>query len=164
MPWNTPVTWTPNTVLGATQLNAQLRDNMNFVLNGKAMSYLVYNYGGSTTTSLTFVDVDATNLKVTGNLTSGRALVFASFVGLTTLSGGGGYFDVIVDNTTRAGGVNGLAWIPYANLPARPITMVAYFSGLSVGSHTFKMQYRLQSAGNAVGVDSCPVVMMLMEL
>jgi len=93
------------------------------------------------TSSVTFVDADATNLIVTHTTVTGRVLItvmfFATGVNATTTI----YrFNIIVDSTTQLGDATfGLASVITANKSIVPITIV---TTLTPGSHTFKLQYR----------------------
>jgi hypothetical protein len=104
---------------------------------------------GYSTTSTTFVDVDATNL--IGNITTTGT---SSLLAWCTFSGAQGatgimYSDLILDSTTRAntatttnGQVSSTTAFMY------PTTVLGYWSGLSAAAHSVKLQYRC-TAGTA---------------
>jgi hypothetical protein len=115
--------------------------------------------GNYTTTSSTFVDVDATNFALT--ITTGAHRVMLVFTG----SGGNTSadyieLDVTVDGT-RQGGTGGLVIMEcqdslvFKNLSFTYITDV-----LTAASHTFKLQYRVNSSGTATiqGGSSSPTM------
>jgi hypothetical protein len=149
--WTTPTTWNPGQVVSATDLNTHLRDNLNYLVSGFPMSMVVRNNAGNyTTTSTTFVDVDATNLIITITLQSGRAIIYAQCMCLGDAAAGDGMeIDIIVDSTTRAGNAtHGLFRV--ARTLRSHAAVFAVFTGLSVNaSHTFKLQFRTVGAGTA---------------
>lgn len=148
MAWTTPVTWTTNQLVTAADLNAQVRDNLNYLFNGRPkFSILRDNNANYTTTSLTFVDVDGTNLKGTLALSGGAVLLGfnCAMVGLNIR----GYFDFAVDGT-RVGtaGTNGLMRQTEGNGGGDGgVSLVALVTGLSAGSHTFTIQWRAHISG-----------------
>ncbi|MEP7285401.1 MAG: hypothetical protein ABI947_06505 [Chloroflexota bacterium] len=169
MPWNTPITFTPGQVVSATDLNNNVRDNANYLLSGRALAKVVRtgarNYS---TTGFTFVDVDATNLILNLTVNSGRVLCIAT--GAWYNAAGTVidlYMDWILDSVTRAGGAQGSLRVQTTttNFPFQPFICVAQFSGLSVGSHTFKLQFAA-SAGNTVSIAnaSYPIVLHAFEI
>lgn len=95
-----------------------------------------------TTTSGTFADIDAANLIITLFLTKPTVELFATFTLSDSLAAGGCMFDFILDSTTRLGGASGSVRVleTVANEQTN-IAMLGRFTGLSLGSHTFKLQY-----------------------
>lgn len=158
MAWTPPTTWVAGVTVGATDLNSNIRDNMNFVFNGKAAQVVRFlsNYA---TTGTSFADIDATNLIITKTITTGRALV--AFIGcgadMNAVPGATtdwGAFDIIVDSTTRAGDAtygtliwNSAGGSGYGG--PQPV-VIALFTGLSAASHTFKPQWKTNNAANAI--------------
>lgn len=154
MAWTTPATWTTNQLVSASDLNAQIRDNMSFLFNGQSVSSVVRN-GTYSTTSNSFVDVDAVNLILTLTVTTGRVLIVA--YGQAACSNTASAYtdvDIILDSLTRAGNTTGLFNIPPNT--TLPFVAGALFTGLSAGSHTFKLQYRNRVAGGTsyLGLDA----------
>jgi len=150
MPWTTPATWTAGQVIGATDLNTQLRDNLSYLCVERPNAYLIRTGTSDYSTTLaTFSDMDAANLILTvANVQSGRLLVLVSLMGAAdNTAASAAEFDVILDSTTRAGGTHGLIRVPQNN--QRAVVLVARFTGVSVGSHTVKLQYRNATAGAA---------------
>jgi len=141
MPWTIPATFSPGQVVAASDLNSQLRDNELYLLAGRPMGYVMrQGVADYTTTSTTFVDVDATNLILTLALNGSRVLVVATGT-MEAAVAQDMYFDWIVDSTTRAGGSNGVSQSNNNN-QRQTFTALGFFSGLSAGVHTFKLQYR----------------------
>lgn len=149
MAWTTP----PDFVQGGVPTEAQmdiLSADLSYLLN-YPQAYVVRDNGANyTTTSTTFVDVDASNLILTMSLSGGRAIVMATFHAFPPATGNGSEYDLIVDSTTRAGdATHGLARQPQSG-STQLITLLGYWSGLSIGSHTFKLQYRSITSGTTI--------------
>ncbi len=141
MGWTTPITWTVSQIVGASDLNSQVRDNLTYLLSGRAKTVIVRDNAASYgVTSTTFVDVDPTNLSIT--LTPQSGIVEIGF------AGAGGYsstsqvaFDVDIDGTRYANGFgDGITALLGAN---GPIGFTVTKTGLSIASHTFKLQWKV---------------------
>jgi len=158
MAWIAPPTFTSGQVVSASDLNQYIRDNTNYLFSGRALSALVQTAAGATTTSTTFVDVSSANLTVSITVNSGRAICFW-MADISISTGITVSFDWIVDSTTRSSGSgtggNGLLQFTNANAVASSITLIGIFTGLSVGSHTFRPQWRVGSGtGTLAAVQS----------
>lgn len=143
--WHTPQTWNTNDLVTATNLNEQLRDNMEWLKAKTSTNRYVDESSDYTTTSTSFVNVDGTNLSLSLTTVGGDVLIgFASAVNYSA-SGGLIYFDVEIDGT-RFGLNDGIVLI---NSPTANGTMNASFvvlkTGLSAASHTFKLQWKVNS-------------------
>jgi hypothetical protein len=152
MPWNTPRTWLPGEVVTASLLNAQLRDNLNQLLAGRPLAYVCRTGSADySTSSSSFVNVDATNLALTLTLNGSRALVVATALIAGSLNNSICYLDWIVDGSARAGGTNGLVQSALGTTGTvfQTATALAVFSGLAPGAHTFTLQYRGNGNGDA---------------
>lgn len=161
MPWNTPITWSPGQVVAASDLNGQIRDDLNYLLAARPNAYVVRSGTSDyTTTGTSFADVDAANLLLTLTLNGSRSLVIASALINASLSGGACYLDWIVDSTTRAGGTNGVAnnAVAGGGTQIHAVTAIGLFTGLSAGAHTFKLQYRGNGTGSANVLNNGPVI------
>src|SRR5689334_4136609 len=64
MPWTTPRTWVNNEPLTASDMNAHIRDNLNALKSPATDHYEANESSNYTTTSTTFVSIDATNLSL----------------------------------------------------------------------------------------------------
>lgn len=123
-------------------------DASNAVWAALASGRALLTAGGYTTTSTTFVDVDATNAIVT--ITTGARRCLIVFSGLVDNLTADAYtsFDVAID-TVRQGGSFGLVWVRENPASNRANPSFSYLSAaLSAGAHTFKLQWRV-SAGTA---------------
>jgi hypothetical protein len=164
--WTPPATWTLNQLVGASDMNTQVRDNLNYLLSGKGAASVVRTGSADYTTTLnTFSDVDNTNLKLTMTINSGRALVIASLtISSDNVAGHDAEIDIACDGT-RAGGTHGLGF-PWDSSNPSTQTIIGYFSGLSVGSHVFTLQARNANSGSTTNVfnDTIPIVMFGVEV
>jgi hypothetical protein len=143
MAWTTPITWTTNQLVAASDMNAQIRDNENYLFSGRPGSTIKYDAGASyTTTSTSFVDIDATNISITLTISSGRALVM--FMSVSDAQVQNGAFDISVDGTRiGSAGTNGISASFMTNaVDTSTTTIGVVVTGLSVGSHTFRPQWR----------------------
>ncbi len=168
MPWTQPITWTPAQVVAASDLNAQMRDNLLYLLASRPIA-AVNRVGAAdyTTASGSFVDVDASNLILTLTLNGSRALVVATALIVGTVAGGGCFLDWIVDGTTRAGGSAGLVGtaVPTSGLSIHAATAIGLFTGLAAGAHSFKLQYRGNGTGGAtVYNNGLPITLFGLEI
>jgi len=141
MAWVTPRTWVPEELVTANLLNTHLRDNLNALKNPPSAHYELNQGSDYTTTSGSFVDVDATNLALTITPSGGDVLVH--FHGAVENSGGSAiYFDVAVDGT-RIGGDDGIARVrASASLDMVEVSFTRLITGLSAAAHTFKLQWK----------------------
>jgi hypothetical protein len=134
MAWTTPATWVAGTVLEAADLNEQLRDNMIYVHAGKPATQLIVYGGDYTGSGSGWVDVDAANLSVTLSTTTGRVLV----VGAAAVSASSGH------NVGVGFSLDGVLWHiahGYGDLTPETVPINVLVLGLSVGSHTFRLQW-----------------------
>lgn len=168
MGWTTPVTWSNGSVPGATDLNAQIRDNLLFLFSGRALQKIAYEGSADkTTTSTSFVAVDTTNLRCTLTVTTGRVLVFGRGNWSNSTTTAQMYADFLMDGATRAGGTNnGLAQQETGSTGTGywPFSILGIFTGVSSGSHTFDLAWKV-SAGTATMLNNTePIVLIAMEI
>lgn len=142
MAWTTPRTWAVGEAITADLLNTHLRDNLSELKDPPSASYALDESSDYTTTSTSFVDVDATNLSFTINTTGGD--VMAHFHG--TVDGLGAYsyyFDIDVDGT-RIGLDDGIYETQHSSAAANGLSFTRLITGLAAGSHTFKLQWKVE--------------------
>lgn len=131
--------------------NSDITDEREFVDPPRAhAAYMCDETADYTTTSTVFVDIDSTNLKFT--LTTNGLDVLIGFYGIVKGFSGGApitYFDVAVDGN-RIGGDDGLVGDHVNNgaYVGQTFTFVYLLSGLSAGSHTFALQWKIDSASS----------------
>jgi len=77
MAWTAPKTWTVDGVLTAADMNTYVRDNLHYLLSPNKGVIIRNNNGDYSTTSTSWVDVDATNLSLTITTHGGPVLVIA---------------------------------------------------------------------------------------
>lgn len=145
MSWTTPKTWVNSEPLTADDLNTHLRDNLNALHAPPTASYQLNEAANYTTTSTTFVDVDATVGKLSLTITTTGGDVMIGFYGYAAATGNTGFFDVEMDGT-RIGGDDGLA-VFYISIATTSFVILK--TGVSAGSHTFKLQWKVASGGTA---------------
>jgi hypothetical protein len=151
MAWTTPETRAAGDILSAAKWNEQVRDNENYLFSGRPKFSIFRDNGADYSTSSTsFVDVDGTNLK--GVLTISGSAVLLGFNCVCASTGGGTTlapdFDFSIDGV-RAGaaGADGLARGASLTIYVYPnVGLVALVTGLSVGSHTFKIVWKANAA------------------
>jgi hypothetical protein len=145
MSWTQPKTWT-NEPLVAGDLNTHLRDNLEALKEPPTASYVLNESSDYSTTSTSFGNVDGTKLSLTITTSGGDVLI--GFYG--TFKPGNnaniGYLDVEMDGL-RIGGDDGLIAVERAATGATPnrlpISFVRLVTGLAAGSHTFKLQWKV---------------------
>lgn len=127
-----------------------IRGNIEYLLDPNKARVLRNNSGNYTTTSTAFVDVDATNLAVTLTTNGGPVLVIASGAARNTSSSDATCFDAAVDGTRIGADFDqGLVRVTGTNYGS--MAFAALVTGLSAGSHTFKLQWRVTAAtGNLI--------------
>ncbi len=126
--------------------------------------------GSYTTTSTTFVDVDATNLNLSINTDRHRVMIAVVAGG----NGGGGNLEIMLDvalDGTRLGGDNGLVLgQAYTAGATFPLGFTYITDSLSPGTHTFKLQWRLNTGttstlyGALTGTNATPLRFAVVEL
>ncbi len=144
--WTQPATWTVNQLVTADDLNEQLRDNLEFLKDPPSGAYMADESANYSTTSSTFVDVDATNFAL--SLTTAGGDVLVGFYGTMANAGVGGrtFFDVDVSTSGRIGGDDGLITVqnPDASSGDRVcvVSFVYLLTGLAAGTHEFSLQWK----------------------
>jgi hypothetical protein len=145
MTWTSPKTWATGDLLTAADMNTYLRDNTAALKAPPTKSYLLNESANYTTTSTSFVDVDATADKLSFTLDSkgGDIMIhfYAYIVGTGLV-----YFDVTLDGN-RVGGDDGLI-LGYQGYG--PITFTFLKTGVSSGSHTYKLQWKVNTGTGAL--------------
>lgn len=144
--WSAPRTWSVGELVTAALLNTHLRDNLEFLKTPPTGLYTLNQGGDYSITSTTFVDVDATNLALTITTAGGDVLIgfSGSFAQATSLAYI--YLDLLIDGV-RFMGDDGIIFHQAATANARfHMSFCVLKQGLAVGSHTFKLQWRV-SAG-----------------
>ena len=108
MAWIAPTTRTTGELITAAIWNVDVVDNLLALKSPPTDTYTLNEGANYTTTSVTFVDVDAVNLALTITTTGGAVLVH--FDAYMFGSGGRAYLDFVVDGVRHAGD-DGLAQV-----------------------------------------------------
>ena len=146
MAWTTPKTWSSEP-LTSIDLNTYVRDNQNHLKDrlDASASRVISGATALTTTATSFVDVDATKLSL--SLTTHGGDVLLGFTGTVRNNSGNSItsLNVAVDGTDYIAddGVIGIK-LPYSSDTNRnkPISFVLLITGLSAGSHSFKLRWK----------------------
>lgn len=122
--------------------------------------------GDYTTSSNTFVDVDATNLALTITTGARRVLVVLTASGYHTNTNDYIGLDVDLDGTRMIGGNFGLFIHAVVGSEPTNCSFSIVSDVLTAASHTFKLQYRRSSAGSTVlyGTGNAQLVFSVVEL
>jgi hypothetical protein len=148
--WSTPRTWVTGEALLASDLNAQVRDNVSF-LKEPPFSLRQMNEAADYVTSATsMVEVDGSNSELSLTISTGGGNVLVVFFGTFSHSAlyGRCQLDVEVDGV-MLGGDNGLiqSRSPIAGTSgAFSVSFAAVKTGLAPGSHTFKLMWATSGA------------------
>lgn len=143
--WTTPITWNVDQLVTNTDLNEQLRDNLDYLLNPNHARILRDNSGTYSLTNVTtFQDIDATNLSIDLETHGGPVWVHFQAVAYTTGTAIFGYFDFAVDGT-RVGSAFTLGLVTLNASDGnerRPTFVSILLAGLTAGAHTVRPQWR----------------------
>lgn len=146
MAWTTPKTWASEP-LTSIDLNTYIRDNQNYLksrIDSTAQQY-IRTSGNYTTTSSSLVDVDATNMALT--ITTSGKDVLVTLVGYISESNGN-QVDIAVD-VDGGTDVKTLVSVEGNAGENQNVSFGLIWSGLSAGSHTFKLQWARDGGGTA---------------
>lgn len=153
MAWTTPKTWTSEP-LTSLDLNTYMRDNQNYLRDrlDNSVDRILSTPTVMSTSSLEFVDVDATQLSLTLVTLGGDVLVgFTGSVQMTS-SNADTYFNLAVDGVDYVSD-DGImrAASPEASRYA-PISFVVLVTDLAAGSHTFKLRWKTSHSNNTTSM------------
>lgn len=145
MTYTTPTPVSAGDVLSASAYNTDVVDNITHLHAGKPASTIARNNTSDySTSSTTFADVDATNLSVTLTTSTGRVLV--AFAGTFYNSGGNTpdmSLDVDIDGSRMGAATDGIVTEKLiGNQEKQAVSFTLLKTGLSIGSHTFKLQWK----------------------
>ncbi len=154
--WTTPKTWSSEP-LTSLDLNTYVRDNQNHLKDrlDNSAGNIVNGAKFLTTTANEFVDVDADKLSLTLATHGGDVLVGFTGTVQSQHSNGATYFNVAVDDVNYVaddGILRDTAASSSGGNRHGPISFVMLVSGLSAGSHTFKLRWKT-SHNNSSKID-----------
>lgn len=142
MAWSVPKTWATGELVTANLLNTHLRDQLDALKTPPTAVYTLNESANYTTTSTSFVDVDAVNLALTITTSGGDVLV--TFCGTFSHGTAGNklLLDVDVDGVALFGD-EGLLDQGFDAIGRRNVVSFAVWrQGLAAGTHTFKLRWR----------------------
>lgn len=156
MSWTTPITWAIRDAITMAKLNSQLRDNLSYLFARPSSKVTILGTGTNlTTTSTTMVAVDDAQFTLTLTIATGEDVE----LWINGVTGGSAtninaIMDVIIDDTNfvSSGNTSDLAFgLWYTGHPASPLLTGLrgriLVSGLAAGTHTFKLRWKVSSAG-----------------
>lgn len=147
MAWTTPRTWTTGELVTASIMNTHVRDNLLYLAGGNRVIVEPAVGSNYTTTSTSFVDVDAAEwtADITLSNSATAVKVTAQFYGANNTNTNYQYFDIARDGTRIANSANGL-------IGARTDSGILYHTwlvtcvdeGITPGNtHTYTLQWRV---------------------
>lgn len=149
MAWTTPKTWAAEP-LTSSDLNTYLRDNQEALKYPPSANHEFSEASNYTTTSTTFVDVDATSGKFSHTITTNGGDVMVGFMGSFLHSSSGVltaiFLDINVDGSAVGSTTGFLVSTINASNVKKPMSFVYLITDLSAGSHTFKLQWKTGAA------------------
>jgi hypothetical protein len=149
--WTTPATWTTGQLVSASDLNTQVRDNLEYLKERTdtpaSAQYVLNETANYSTTSTAFVDVDATKLVFT-LVTRGNPVLVGFYGTVATAASAEApiYFDVMLDGV-RLGTDDGIVMCQRngsttGSMALDSVSFVHFIPTLVAGSHTFKLQWK----------------------
>jgi hypothetical protein len=148
MPYTTLATVSAGETIASATWGNIVKQDIEYFLARPNNSILRDNAASYSTTSTSFVDVDATNLKHTISLASTKVLIGLS-AAATIDALGWVAFDIDVDGTRFANaGTNGIAAFDIGGSASYPknCSFTVLITGLATGSHTFKLKWRVNAS------------------
>ena len=153
MPWSSPKTWSSEPLTSA-DLNRYVRDNQNHIKDrlDNSISRIASGATSLTTSSTSFVDVDASRLSVSLRTHGGDILL--GFTGTVRNSRDSGvvHFNIAVDGVDYIDD-DGIISCQIASDNdtgnEKPLSFVMLIAGLSAGRHSFKLRWKTASSNVA---------------
>lgn len=167
--WTSPPVWSASTPIDYNTLNQLIGQNGDLDWLKARVPTVGSTYrttaGNYSSNSATFVDLDAANCIVTLTTASTGNVICWATLNADNTTNAAVFYDWILDSTTRAGSTNGSSGIQaaYSGGSGYQVAVLARFTGLSLASHTFKIQWRT-AANTAVTVGLIGIQMVVMEI
>lgn len=141
MGWTAPRSWVTGEVVTAAQLNEQIRDNSNALVTTRSAVVTI-----ETTTSTTYANLTTVGPEVTV-VTITEALVIATCQMANNTAGGQCFASVAVSGATTLAASDDRAVIFESSAANDVSNMSRVFkiTGLTAGSNTFTMKYRVNT-------------------
>ena len=165
--WTTPITWNVDQLVTNTDLNEQVRDNLDYLLSPNHERIVRDNGGNYTITNVTtFQDIDATNLSITLTTHGGPVLVHLQCVAGTNGTAHDGYLDIAVDGV-RVGADHTLGLVNINSQENLPVLIGVLLTGLAAGTYILRPQWRTAATDTmriVCDTTSHPVIFEAIEL
>lgn len=153
MAWNTITAPVTGAVISLTNFGLKVIANLNYLFGERPLNFTTYQGTAITSTSTSWVAVDTTNARITQTINSGRVQGKFTLTANITFSVAGAayiYFTVYKDGTTNLGDATyGLA-LHASSATRQQVTIPFIATGLSVGSHTFDLYWKLVTVSGTV--------------
>lgn len=157
MAWTDPRTWATGELVTAALLNTHLRDNLNYLLSPNNDFIKHVNGSDYTTSSTSFGDVDATNLRL--SITSNGGLWIVGFSCACSRGTSSGLAITLDDGGTNLGDANaGLA--THDGNGTNSFASGIFVGTLAAGAHDIDLQFRALSASTVTIFATTEVVVM----
>lgn len=149
MGWTAPRTWIDE-VSDASDFNEQIRDNLLALKSPPTSHYEANELSDYNSTSATYADID-TDWNFTMNTNGGDILI--GLIGSAGTAITNALIDVEVDGSRIANNTSG--GILQVNLQTQLMHtgFLRWIRGLAAGSHTFKLQWKIVTAGGSNAVN-----------
>ncbi|MCK6580629.1 MAG: hypothetical protein L6Q98_21265 [Anaerolineae bacterium] len=155
MAWTTPKNWSTGELVTASDLNVQLKGNLEILKDPVTKSTRFTPGTQPQITSTTFVDIDTSLSWTSGNGTAVTTAGGALMIGLSgrVYHSPGGftdcYFDINIDGVSQgAPGTNGILWVYGSNAYQFPFSIAWLTPALPAGQKNIKIQCK-RGGGNA---------------
>jgi len=147
--FTTPRTWANGETPDEDDMNTHIRDNMDAL---KTPPSGVVNFASAiTTTSTSFVDLTGASITFT---TTGGDVRVSFYVTLRNSSTGWTEFDILLDAVSEGGSAGIVRSDNEAAVADAVVGFTRVISGLAAASHTFKIQWRVQSGTSTINSGS----------
>lgn len=147
MAWTTPQTWAAGNPITDTELNREVRDNLNALKAPPTDSYSADEASDWSTSSTSFVAIDGTDLSLSITTTGGD--IFVHFHGNVAASVGANiYFQLVLDGVGVVGDDGHIAVNTGSGAPGRPVSFSRLLTSVAAGAHTIFINWKT-SAGTA---------------
>jgi hypothetical protein len=144
MSWVTPSPVTTGDLITAADWNQDVVDNTLALKDPPTDSYVGNDSADWTTTSTSFVDIDATDLGLAITTTGGDVMIgfHGNISGSTTLRA---YLDVTMDGTAIAGDDGIIAVNPGTAVASGAVSFVRLVTSVAAGAHTFVLRWKVNT-------------------
>jgi hypothetical protein len=146
MPWSDPEDWEVGQLVTAAKMNAQVRDNLRYLLNRQTVIKNINEAANYTTSSGTWGDVDSVDLSATLTPKTNYVKVgFQCIIEQTGASTGSTLLDITKDSV-RVGGDDGLIGVRGGAI-TQPVGFTVKVPVTPGVATTFRIQWRTTNTG-----------------